>query len=73
MIIRVLSFILNFSSLNRILLLIYSIVLTKLASTDGSPGDVGEEHAMYVKRRKGCGMSCDVGEATKGLENEATK
>ena len=35
----------------------------------GSPGDVGDVPVMYVKQRKDCRMSCDVGEATKGLEN----
>ena len=35
----------------------------------GSPGDVGEVPVTYVKQGKGCRMSCDVGEATKGLEN----
>ena len=35
-----------------------------------SPGDVSEEHVTYEKRKKGWRMSCDVGEATKGLENE---
>ena len=36
----------------------------------GSPGDVSEEHVTKEKRKKGCRMSCDVGEATEGLENE---
>ena len=35
-----------------------------------SPGDVGEEPVTYEKRKKGWRMSCDVGEATEGLENE---
>ena len=36
----------------------------------GSPGDVSEEPVLWEKRKKGWRMSCDVGEATKGLENE---
>ena len=36
----------------------------------GSPGDVSEEPVTYKKRKKGYRMSCDVGEATEGLENE---
>ena len=35
-----------------------------------SPGDVSEEPVNYEKRNKGCRMSCDVGEATEGLDNE---
>ena len=47
-----------------------------------SPGDVGELSVTYVKRQRDCRisrdevtrqkgyrMSCDVGEATEGLEN----
>ena len=37
---------------------------------DGLPGDVGEVPMMWVKQRKGCRMSCDVGKAAEGLENE---
>ena len=37
----------------------------------GSPGDVGEVPVTQVKQRKGCRMSCDVGEAMQDLENEA--
>ena len=36
----------------------------------GSPGDVSEEPVSYEKRNKGWRMSCDVGKATEGLENE---
>ena len=36
----------------------------------GSPGDVIEEPVTYEKRKKGWRMTCDVGEATEGLENE---
>ena len=36
----------------------------------GSPGDVSENPAMQEKRKKGWRMSCDVSEATEGLENE---
>ena len=35
-----------------------------------SPGDVSEEPVAQEKRKKGWRMSCDVGEATEGLENE---
>ena len=35
----------------------------------GSPGDVSEEPVTYEKR-KGWRMSCNVGEATEGLEND---
>ena len=36
----------------------------------GSPGDVSENPVTQEKRKKGCRMSCDVGEATERLENE---
>ena len=36
----------------------------------GSPGEVRDVHVTQVKQRKGCRMSCDVGEAAEGLENE---
>ena len=36
----------------------------------GSSGDVSEEPVTYEKGKKGWRMSCDVGEATEGLENE---
>ena len=36
----------------------------------GSPGDVSEEPVTQEKRKKRWRMSCDVGEATEGLENE---
>ena len=36
----------------------------------GSPGEFSEELVTYEKRKKGWRMSCDVGEATEGLENE---
>ena len=36
----------------------------------GSPGDVREEPVTLEKRKKGWKMSCDVGKATEGLENE---
>ena len=36
----------------------------------GSSYDIGEEPVMQAKQWKGCKMSCDVGEATEGLENE---
>ena len=36
----------------------------------GSTEDVSEEHVTYEKRKKGLRISCDVGEATEGLENE---
>ena len=32
--------------------------------------DVGEVFMRYVKQWKGCRMSCDVGKAAEGLENE---
>ena len=32
--------------------------------------NVGELPMTWVKERKGCRMSCDVGEAAEGLENE---
>ena len=35
-----------------------------------SPGDVSEEPVTQEKRKKGWGISSDVGEATEGLENE---
>ena len=36
----------------------------------GSPGDVGEVPMTYMNQRNGCRMSCDVGKAAEGLENE---
>ena len=36
----------------------------------GSPGDVSEEPVTLERRKKGSRMSCDVGEATEGLEIE---
>ena len=36
----------------------------------GSPGDVGEVPMTWVKQRKGCRMSCDVGKAADGLQND---
>ena len=35
-----------------------------------SPGEVREVPVTLVKQRKGCRMTCDVGEAAEGLENE---
>ena len=35
-----------------------------------SPGDISEEPVTQDERKKGGRKSCDVGEATKGLENE---
>ena len=32
--------------------------------------DVDEMPKTYVKQRKGCRMTCDVGEAAEGLEND---
>ena len=39
-------------------------------SLGGLPSDVSEEPVTYEKRKKGWRMSCDVGKATEGLENE---
>ena len=36
----------------------------------GSPDDVSEEPVTQEKQKKGWRMSCDVGKATEGLENE---
>ena len=36
----------------------------------GSPGELSEELVMQEKQKKGWRMNCDLGEATKGLENE---
>ena len=36
----------------------------------GLPGDISEEPVMQEKRKKGWRMSCDLGEATEGLENQ---
>ena len=36
----------------------------------GSPSAVSENPVIQEKRKKGWRMSCDVGEATDGLENE---
>ena len=39
-------------------------------SMGGSPSGVDEVPVTYVKQRKGCRMSCDVGQATEELEIE---
>ena len=36
----------------------------------GSPGDVSENPVTWETRKKGWRMSCDVGEAMEGLEND---
>ena len=36
----------------------------------GSPGELTEAPVTWEKRKKGWGMSCDVGEVTERLENE---
>ena len=36
----------------------------------GSPGNVSEEPVTQEKRKKGQRISCDLGKATEGLENE---
>ena len=46
------------------------IIYSDSVSMGGSPGDVDEVPVTWVKQRKCCRMSCDVGEATEGLENE---
>ena len=46
------------------------IALTVNCDMGGSPGDVGEQHVMQEKQKKGWRMNCDVGEAMEGLENE---
>ena len=38
--------------------------------TGGSADNLGEVLVTYVKLRKSCRMSCDVGETTEGLKNE---
>ena len=42
----------------------------KLYTMGGSPGDVSENPVTYERQKKGWRMSCDVGEAMEGLENE---
>ena len=42
----------------------------KLLNIGSSPGDVGAVPVMKVKQQKGWRMSCDIGEAMEGLENE---
>ena len=44
--------------------------MVSLERMGGSPGDVSEEPVTYEKRKKGWRMSCDVGKATEGLQNE---
>ena len=44
--------------------------LHKFLFMGGSPGDVSEEPVTQEKRKNGWRMSCDVGEATEGFENE---
>ena len=36
----------------------------------GSPGDASVNPVTWEKRNKGWRMSCDVGEATEGLEHD---
>ena len=36
----------------------------------GPQGNVSEDPVTQEKRKKGCRMKCDVGEATEALENE---
>ena len=47
-----------------------SLISSVFYIMDGSPGVVSEKPVTYEKRKKGWRMSCDVGEATEGLENE---
>ena len=44
--------------------------ISYLQTIGGSPGDVSENPVTQEKRKKGWRMSCDVGEATEGLDNE---
>ena len=44
--------------------------LNQLSAMGGSPGDVSENPVTQKKRKEDWRMSCDVGEATEGLENE---
>ena len=39
-------------------------------SMGGSPGVLSEELVTQEKRKKGWRMTCDVGKAMEGLENE---
>ena len=41
-----------------------------MADMGGTPGESSEELVTQEKRKKSCGMNCDVVEATEGLENE---
>ena len=41
-----------------------------MITMDGSSGDISEEPVIQEKQKKGWRMSCDVGEAMEGLENE---
>ena len=43
---------------------------SSILNIGGSPGDVTEEHVAQENGKKAWRMSCDVGEATEGLENE---
>ena len=61
-------------------LVLDSVVVSALARKDrgpgsslgmgGSPGDVSENPVTQEKQQKGWRMSCDVGKAREGLENE---
>ena len=42
----------------------------RFVCVDGSPGELSEELVTQEKRKKDWRLNCDVGEATKGLENE---
>ena len=46
------------------------IPTTDTESMGGSLGDISEDHVTQEKRKKGWRMSCDVGEAIEGLEND---
>ena len=39
-------------------------------ANEAPPGEVREVPVSSVKQRKGCRMTCDIGEAAEGLENE---
>ena len=46
------------------------LIIQAYASMGCSPGDESENPMTQEKRKKGWRMSCDVGEATEGLEND---
>ena len=46
-----------------------TVIYRNVKILSGSPGELSEEFVTLEKRKKSWRMSCDLGEATEGLEN----